>query len=229
MVITLMSQCSIPATAQEAGLGLDQESLLPPEVIPLDPSAANKMVQSQAQSRAAQMGTGMASQPTSAPGLSGIEPLTPPGQSAGQSAQDFRKAAFDSLNGQGQFAPNQAHQNPNLQSMQGQMGNNPMANNMMANQPAQNAFSGAPGGSQLTQSQWISPPTSQTMAGGGAQKMGRGTKLKGVGHGLGLASSFGGGLFTGAMMMRSSPMSGLGLGMLGVGIAQYGMRNAFRF
>lgn len=213
-VVVALSQCMLPAFSQDAGLGLDQESLLPPEVIPLDPAAANKMVQSQAQARAAQM----AAQPQSIPG---IEPLTPPAGGT-QSAQDFRKAAFDSLQGQGQFAPS-ANQHPNMQSMQGQMGQMP---NQMANQP--NSFANAPTG-QISQSQWISPPSSQTMAGAGAQKMGRGSKLKGVGHAVGLASSFGTGVFTGAMMMRSNPMTGLGLGMFGMGLANYGMRNAFRF
>ena len=92
------------AVAQEEGLqagpmgtlspstiiGNDADTMLPPEVVPLDPMAANRMMQNQAQSRAAQMSM---PETQASPGT-----LTADSQMNGmQTAQDARKAAYDQL------------------------------------------------------------------------------------------------------------------------------------
>lgn len=228
-VLVSVFVATVPAYAQDAGLGLDVESLLPPEVVPLDPTTASQMVQSQAQAREASM---LSSQ--SVPGLGGMQALTPPSEM--QSPQDFRKSMFDSLYNQNDLQPvNQPNQN--LQVMQGQMGqmapgmaqpqqpNFGMQNQQQQQQPpqqlGQSAWQGARGSSQ-----------EQTLS-GGVQTPNRAgnSKFNGIKHVLGTATGFGGGLLVGGMMMRqgsSSPAAMLGLGLMGGSVLNYGMRNAFR-
>src|SRR4029450_4952971 len=105
--------------SQTSSLGPEQESLLPPEVVPLDPAVAQKLTQAQAQSRAASMDAMPQAQGQAFPGMTG-------GQQMGQmqTAQDFRKAAFNSLMGQQNVQPRQAF----AQGMPGQ-------NGFMNNQP----------------------------------------------------------------------------------------------
>lgn len=206
---------TLPAMAQDAGLGLDGDSLLPPEVVPLDPTAAAQMVQSQAQSREASMAA------QSVPGLAGLQPVNPPAEM--QSAQDFRKSMFDSLYNQNVQPANQQTA-PNFQAMQGQMApQQPTFGN-------QNQLS-----KQLGQSQWQGAHGSvqeQTLAGGVKTPNRAGNnKFNGVKHLLGTATGFGGGLLVGGMMMRngnSSPAAMLGLGLMGGSVLNYGLRNAFR-
>ncbi len=93
----LVSLCA-PAFAQNT---MDQDSLLPPEVVPLDPNAASRMTQSQAQYRAANMTPSAPSSSQSIPGL-GSQSLS---QEPVQSAQEFRNQAFNSLYNQGTLAP----------------------------------------------------------------------------------------------------------------------------
>jgi hypothetical protein len=212
-IVPAMAEEGMSATA--AGLGLDQDSLLPPEVVPLDPSVASRMSQSQAQSRAADMNA-------SAPGLSNTPGLSngSPGQAPaapGMTAQEFRKAAFDSLYNQGTLPPSALNQNPSLQAMQGQMGQ----------MPGQNPMNG-----QLHQSTWSGQgvPQQQTLTGSVSQPK-QNNKLKKVSHVLNTATALGGGVLVGALMFRgaSSPSAALGMGLLGAGVLNYGLRNAFRF
>jgi len=222
-------QASSGSLSQSSGLGLDQDSLLPPEVVPLDPASATQMTNSQAQSRAADM----ASAP-SAPGMSQASPsnMLPQMQTGGgqQSAQDFRRDAFNSLYNQGTLPQQNAMQNPALQSMQGQMGQQP------------NQFGGGmPGGQQqpqqLGQSGWMAAngaSQQQTLTGGVQNPPSQhgNSKFNSAKHLLGTATGFGGGILVGAMMMRggnSSPAAMMGMGLLGAGVLNYGMRNAFRF
>lgn len=79
------------------GIGPDQDSLLPPEVVPLDPSAASALSASQAQSRQA----GAAGQ-ANVPGLVQAQEANP---------MDLRKQAFDQLyGGQSTLPPNAVNQ-----------------------------------------------------------------------------------------------------------------------
>lgn len=214
---------TVGASAQESGLGLDQDSLLPPEVIPLDPAAANKMVQTQTQSRALQPAATSEGQ-GNVPGLSGVEPLAPT-----QSAQDFRKSMFDYASNQ--YTANQLHKPASmqaLQSMQGQMANQQPGNGQLG-EPSGHAPNG-----QVSQSSDLltatAPPQSQTLSGSPKAPKGRGSKLNGLKHGLGLATTLGTGVLVGGMAARSgNPYAALGLGLYGANMLRYGARNSFRY
>jgi hypothetical protein len=207
---------AVPANAQDNSLSVDQDSLLPPEVVPLDPAAATRMSQSQAQSRAANMASGS----QSASSVPGMQPLTPPGGDM-QTAQDFRKSMFNSLYNQGTLAPQNAQQ-----GTQNQMANNQQFStpgNLQQQQP------------QMGQSQWMGAngaPQTQTLTGAVKQPNRQGnSKFNGVKHALGLTAGLGGGLMVGALMFRngaSGSAAGLGMGLMGASMLNYGMRNAFR-
>jgi len=217
-----------PVSAQDAsGLGLDQDSLLPPEVVPLDPASATQMSNSQAQSRAADM--------ASAPGLSSpsASPANMlPQNSGGSSAQDFRRDAFNSLYNQGSLP--QQNSMPGLQGMQGQqMGATPGQLGAPGT-PIPGSMPGQP--SNVGQSPWMAAngaPQQQTLTGAANSTSQHGNaKFNTAKHVLGTAAGFGGGMFVGAMMMSrgsSSPAAAMGMGLLGAGMLNYGLRNAFRF
>lgn len=167
----------------------------------------------------------------SAPGLS--SPQASPGNmlsqnGGGSSAQDFRKDAFNSLYNQGSLP---AAQNPGLQGMQGQMGATPgqLSNGAMpGSMPGQQSPTG--------QSPWMAAngaPQQQTLMGGTNSTSQHGNaKFNAAKHVLGTAAGFGGGMMVGAMMFSrgsSSPAAAMGMGLLGAGMLNYGLRNAFRF
>lgn len=210
--------------ASAQGMGPDQESLLPPEVVPLDPQVASKMTQSQAASRA--VGSNIDTQ--SAPGLvaSGGSNNVPAGLplSTGQSAQDFRQAAFNSLMGQ-QVTPAAPPVNPNLQMMQGQMGQAPGMTQPLSGQTGQSAWV-TPGLTSTGMSGNSSGGMqSQTLSGGVKNpEIGRPSKLSKLSHGVGLATMLGSGIFVGAAMSRN-PASMYSTGLFGLGMANYAFRN----
>ena len=87
LVCTLMSlSLALASCLSMQRAYAEEDSLLPPEVVPLDPGAASSMQQAEAQARAAQMGM----------------PATGNGM---QTAQQARQAAFDSLMNQGEMPP----------------------------------------------------------------------------------------------------------------------------
>jgi hypothetical protein len=211
LTLAVLGAVIICPAVNAQGVEPDQDSLLPPEVVPLDPSAAGRMVQPSQPGQGQNFG--------SAPGLSNASVPT-------SNASDFRKAAFDSLMGQPVQMP--VNNNPNLQSMQGQMGQMPSAPNQFGNQPNQfgNQFGGGatPG---LVANNPV-PTQSQTLSGGvKSPEVGKPSKLGGFKHSLGLATSFGGGIMTGVLMSRGNPMSLYSTGLMGVGLMNYGMRNSF--
>jgi hypothetical protein len=216
---------NMPAAGAQ-GMGPDQESLLPPEVVPLDPQVANKMTQSQAATRA--IGNNFDTQ--SAPGLvqgGGNNTSVPAGLplSTGQTPQEFRQAAFNSLMGQpvAQAAP---QVNPNLQSMQGQMGQAPGMNSSMNGQVGQSAWV-TPGTTPGLSNQASGGMQSQTLSGGVRNpEIGRPSKLSKLSHGVGLATMLGSGVMMGAVMSRN-PASLYSTGLFGLGVASYGLRNGF--
>jgi len=198
-----------PAAVNAQGIGPDQDSLLPPEVVPLDPSAI-KAVPSQSYSPTA---SNFGSQ--SVPGMSnGNEPAAPT-----QSAQDFRKAAFDQLYGQTPIHPQT--NNPNLQMMQGQMGQMP---GQMPGQPNQSQFGGSNPGTPGMVADNPEPTQSQTLSGGIKTQSGqKPSKLAKLEHNVGLVTSFGAAGMTG----MSSGAGMYSLGLMGVSLLNMGMRNAF--
>jgi hypothetical protein len=195
-----------PAAVSAQGVGPDQDSLLPPEVVPLDPSAISKMAPSQSNSPASNFG--------SVPGLSNSsEPVAPT-----QSAQDFRKSMFDKLMGQPPVTPQIS--NPNLQSMQGQMGQMPSAQ-----QPNQFGQFGAPANSPGSGPGMIADnpgrTQSQTLSGGvKSPNTNKPSKLAGLSHTLGTATAFGAAGLSGA----SSPQGLYSLGLMGVSLINVGLR-----
>ncbi len=199
-----------------------EDTLLPPEVVPLEPLAASRMSAAQAQSRASGYGEAVA------PGnLASRDPL-----SALQSAQDFRKAALNSLMGQGQLSAPML--GPMAASSQGQAtvpyGSSPLIT------------STANPGVQLGQSAWIQPGQDssmlqgsqashgqmQTLSGGVKQKqVHRDIRRTGLSNALSALGGFGSGVMVGSMVRN--PNTAFGLGMFGLGLTGFGVRNAFRF
>lgn len=205
-------------------MGPDQESLLPPEVVPLDPQVATKMSQTQAASRAMSSTDAV---PGMAPGAGSNNIPAGLPAAATQSPQDFRQAAFNNLMGQ-PVAPAAPPVNPNLQMMQAQMA------------PGMNQAPGMAQQGQVGQSAWVTPGLNQSgmspnQAAGGMQsqtlsggvknpEIGRPSKLSKLSHGIGLATMLGSGVVVGAAMSRN-PASLYSTGLFGLGVAQYGLRN----
>lgn len=197
--VMLSGATAAGAQATDAIMG-GEDSLLPPEVVPLEPEAANAMAQKQAALRAAQMTAG----PTTAPMV--------PGMPAGmQTSQDATKAAYASLmgnNGQlpAQFA-NRAGQGlsmnpPGLASANGsQLGQSPLV------QPGQSIPQGQ----------------SQTLSGGVKYKpVQHDTRRGGFSNALSAVAGIGSGILVGGLVRR--PSTALGVGMFGVGLSGFGSR-----
>ena len=193
-----------------ANLAAEQDSLLPPEVVPLDPAAANKLVQSQAQSRAAQMST---------------PELQPDPMSGMQTAQDARKSTYDQLLGQSQTTPlNSSNQ---FGASQGGQGFN--------NQPGSfgtQIANASPGTAQAGQSNWVQPGSagSQTLSGSvKAAPQKQDIRRGGLSNAVSAVAGLGTGLFLGSLVSRSLYTNPIGLGMFGLGATGFGVRNGFRF
>jgi hypothetical protein len=196
----LMTAMSPAAFAQEY-TSTDVDSLLPPEVVPLDPSAASSLSAQQAQKRQLQSAEG------NVPGLVTSE-------STGLTAQEYRKAAFDSLYGQGQVQQQQQPQPWRAGQMP--VGQNPMANPTYA--PYQ----------QQQQATNTSSAQSQMLCGGTKNKPKiYDTRRGGFSNGLSAAAAFGAGALCAGAMIRPNPA--MGLGMMGLTMTGFGVRNAFRF
>ncbi len=220
-VVTVVGQLSLsPVMAQgfESGLGADQESLLPPEVVPLDSQAAQKLSQAQAQNRQ----VNFEAQP----------------QAAMTDARSNRQEAFNTLMGREdlmQQANNQMSQ-PQFQPMNGaQM--DQYAPGQLLPQAQQQA------GAQYNQQQppmgvsaWQQPgqngqnsfpAQTQTMSGKVKRSPLKGIGRSGLSHSLTGLAAFGAGAFT-MSRMRSPAMLYSG-GIMGLGLANYGLRSGFRF
>jgi hypothetical protein len=204
-----------------ATLGPDQDSLLPPEVVPLDPAAASAMAQAQATSRqqadlsAASAMTASDNVPGLANNAAGANANNVPGlvnDSQGgqeyQSVKDFKKAAFE-------YAASQhaAANNPN----------NMWASGVAFNQQPQTQ----PPADQLS-SQTMQPKVphqSQTMSGAPTKRAPNfGIRRGGITSIISAAAGFGAGALTASYMFNPSN-AWLGAGVYGMGLS----RNAFRF
>jgi hypothetical protein len=197
------------------GLGPDQDSLLPPEVVPLDPSTANSMATQQAEKR---VQTGFGS------GAEGQVPgLVNSGTNGMMTAQDYRKAAFNSLYGQGQLPQNQSQMQWQASGVsQNQVvGQNP---DFGLGQNSMNSPTYAP-----YQPSSSMPASSQTLTGGTkSQPKIRDTRRGGFTNTVSSLASLGAGAFAaGALLHPQSPM--VGAGIFGMTMTGFGNRNSFRF
>lgn len=218
------------AQAQTADMGSD---LLPPEVVPLDPQAASQLSATQAESREVSAG-----QEASAPGL-----VAGGGNTTGmQSAQDFRKAAFESLynqqapaaGGQQMWRAGQVSYGNSMPSMPSAM---PGAMPQMPGAQPQFGFAppGSPQYSQypqtpgMTSGPLYSAHQTQTLSGAPkSQPILKDRRKGGFSHALSALAGFGAGAIThGALMNPQSAM--MGLGMFGATMTGFGVRNASRF
>jgi hypothetical protein len=210
-------------------IGNDADTLLPPEVVPLDPTVAQRMQQSQAAARAA----GAASQ---APvgGVPGIVNPMEDKMAGMQSAKDARKAVLESLMGNGQVSPQHAAM------MNQAIGASPMGGPATGGGliGTMGAPMSAPGVQQVGQSAWMMPgqtngaipshTQSQTLTGGVKQQPTRhDTKRGGFSHAMSGVAAAGSSVFLGGA--AGYPSSPFGLGMFGLGATGFGTRNGFRF
>jgi hypothetical protein len=209
-------------------IGNDADTMLPPEVVPLDPSVAQRMQQVQAAARAA--GAANQNPNPSIPGI--VNPMED--KLAGmQSAKDARKAVLESLMGNGQVAPQHA------QLMNQAIGAAPMSGPTAGGAliGTMQAPMGTPGVQQVGQSAWMQPgqtngaipshTQSQTLTGGVKnQPVRHDTKRGGLTHAVSGISALGGAMFLGGA--AGYPSSPLGLGIFGLGATGFGTRNGFR-
>ncbi|MBI4533778.1 MAG: hypothetical protein HY711_07500 [Candidatus Melainabacteria bacterium] len=200
-----------------------EDTLLPPEVVPLEPLAASRMSQAQAQSRASGYGEAVAQG-----NLASGDPL-----SALQSAQDFRKAALNSLMGQGQLPGQMATANQGQTTMPyntSQLGSSPLitSNTNSDVQLGQSSWMQPGQNPSAAQSSQVSHGQMQTLSGGVKQKqVHRDIRRSGLSNALSALGGFGSGVMVGSMVRN--PNTAFGLGMFGLGLTGFGVRNAFRF
>jgi len=196
LVIGLAGTFSISANAQ--GLGLDQDAVLPPEVIPFEaaPSKTGSSPMTASETQAPEFSTSQAM----------LDAMPP--------AQKFRYSAYQELMKQSQGASNQ-------NQMQGQLANNqaPAQPLNMSSQPMlqQSQWLSAGG---ITPA----PMQSQTMTGGARNTTPQSGTTKKLRNGISKTTMVGTSLMSGAMMLRRNPASAVfGLGTMGVSLARFGM------
>lgn len=232
-----------PALAQESA-GVEQDYLLPPEVVPMDSATANSMTASQALQRTQQASSAGAGSDGSVPGLVGDTPSY-------QSAQDFRKQMFNSLYNQApaqwgnnnQVLPNQyGGQNPG-QSLGQYPGQYPGANQMPSYQgQVPGLMPQAQQGQEVHPMMITSMPQTaqanapqyqgqgQTLTGAPkSQPVRRDIRRRGFTNVLNSATSMGTGFILGAALGRGGINPLYSAGMYGLGMNGIGNRNAFRF
>jgi hypothetical protein len=211
LALTLMM--SSAAIAQDFSSN-SEDSLLPPEVVPLDPATANSMSAQQAAQRQTSVGTAssVATEGQAVPGL--VSNGVPNGL---QTSKDARNAAFQSLYGQGQLPPMQ-------QPMQALGGVS--QSQVLGQNPMMNGSGSGPYGAQQ-----VPPMPMQSQRLSGAPKNPskiRDIKRGGISNTISAVAGFGAGALTAGALMRptSYPMM---LGMYGLTMTGFGVRNAFRF
>lgn len=242
----LLAAAPVQAQGMEAGymqtispsasIGPDQDSLLPPEVVPLDPASATALNASRAQSRQASMASG---QPIpeltpgqSVPGLtdSAPNPMALRQQAFGQLLGDQTTLPPDAMNKiwraglrPQQTPPGQAPQDPNMMSQ---------APGMM--QPAPDMAPAQLGGpnyqmanNQQMQQGYIAQ--SQTLTGASNNQPAQNshnTRRGGLSNFLNYAGAFGAGAMTSGFWSNNPWM---GAGMFGATMTGFGVRNNSRF
>lgn len=215
LVSSLFGQ-SLPAMAQYS-LEAEQDSLLPPEVVPLDPSVAQKMAQDQAQARqnfgsntngqnAAMAGSPMANNGMSSGNMGDMN-----GQNNGQMNNGQNNGQMNNM-AQGQF------DNSNQGGGQGGVPGSTGTSDWIM--PGQDQSSPMTAYGNVSQTQTLSAPPSNPI-------VRRTTRRGGMGTAVSALAGFGAGALVGTMIRR--PNSMYGLGMTGLMMTGFGTRNAFRF
>ena len=234
----LLAAAPVQAQGMEAGymqtispsasIGPDQDSLLPPEVVPLDPATASSLSASQAQARQANMAA--ASQ--SVPGLSDSapNPMALRQQAFGQLLGDQTTMPPDAMNKiwraglrPQETAPMQAPQDPSMMSQ---------APGMMQQAPDMApAQLGGPNyqmaNNQQMQQGYIAQ--SQTLTGGSnnqPQQNSQSTRRGGLSNFLNYAGAFGAGAMTSGFFTNNPWM---GAAVFGSTMTGFGVRNNSRF
>lgn len=224
-VVSVFGLSSLPVMAQGLdGLGADQESLLPPEVVPLDSQAAQKLSQAQAQNRT----------------MGGYDAVQPAGANPMSNARANRQDAFNALMGRedlmqqanNQMAPGQ------LQPMNGAQNDQYAPGQLLpqAQQQAGAQYNQQNNGQPVAQSAWQNPGQNgqnsfpaqqQTMSGKVKRSALKGIGRSGLSHTLTGLAAFGAGAYT--MTMMRSPSALMYGGTMGLGLGNYALRNGFRF
>lgn len=213
LLAAVVGQAAFMPQAYAQGISPDQDSLLPPEVVPLDAVGGSNFANSMpAQNNFSAPSNFQSAQ--SAPAFNPAEMQTP---------QQWRQAAFDSMTNNANAQPIYAPQtNPQLMPMQGQMGQMPGQNNPsgLGQSPWMNA-NGQP---------MMGATQSQTLSGQVAQQPNqnpngkKGSKLTGISHAVGMASLFGGGLLLGSLLSGRVAVNPMSAGLVGVGVTNYAVR-----
>ncbi len=213
------------------GIGPEQDSLLPPEVVPLDPAAASSLSASQAQSRQSSMAGQANNYSGNVPGLVNQDAAAP---------ADLRKQAFNQLYGGQSTLP------PNAMNQIWRAGQTPMANQAQAPAPMPGQHSdslppisgnfGQPasqmGGpnyqmannQQQTHEGYIAQ--SQTLTGGSTNQAQQvNTRRGGFSNMLNYGAA--GAMGLGSSLMMHNPW--LGAGIFGMTMTGFGVRNNSRF
>lgn len=217
----LLVQLSSPALAQQFNSGIEQDSLLPPEVLPLDPQVAQKLAASQAAAREA----------------SGLSEMQTPGQNSGQSSGMNVSGTPDGSMGQQAMTSQQTRQNV-MDSMMNQGsfqpivtgGNQNQAANAQTNSGSSDWIMPGQGQSQqstqygnVEQSQLLSAPPKNNPV------VRNNTNHMGFSNAVGALTGLGATALIGTMLLSRRPASMAGLGMAGLMMTGLGTRNAFRF
>lgn len=226
-ILIAMSLTALPAATQaqelEAGMfaqvsggsviGPEMDSLLPPEVVPLDPAAAGQLSAGQAANR--QATTHYSGTDVPAPGM-----VSAPGYH-----QDMRRQAFEQLYAQGAAMPQQGMINGGAQWRQGAPAEPAMMQQPALMYPMAQMHQGAPYQPALQGG----PAQTQTLSGGVKNTpVAQDTRRRGFSNVLSAATTFGAGALTSAVLMRpSNPW--LGAGFFGMTMTGLGNRNSFRF
>lgn len=206
-----------PALAQQYSGQVQEDTLLPPEVVPFEPAVARQMAEAQAKARAqasemASSGgsygrnSAMAGDPSM---MNGMSSGMPGGMTSQQTRQDMMNNLMSQGNGGGQ---------PMNMSSPSNVPGTPGTSDWIMPGQSQNAPTTAFGNVSQTQTLTAPPATPPVR-----RSISRG--------GLGMAGSalatFGAGALVGSMIRGRGSMTGLG--MTGLMMTGFGTRNAFRF
>ena len=180
LVSCVFASVSAPAFAQYS-LTAEQDSLLPPEVVPLDPQVAQKLAQSQAQAR----DLNVAADPADA-------------GSAMNTSKQTRQNMMDSMMNQGNFQNEYAN---NMQSANQGGGETGTSDWIM---PGQDGSSSMTAFGNVQQTQYLSAPTPHPT-------VRRDVRRTGLSHAVSALAGFGAGAVLGSTLRRPNTMMGLGM------------------
>ncbi len=211
---------TLPAMAQYS-LQAEQDAMLPPDVVPLDPAVGQRMSQAQAAARQNNANnsynngqqSAMAGDPSMANGMSnGMSNGMPNNMSNDQGMQN-------NFNNQSQGQFNNMQQANNMGQPNGNApGSTGTSDWIMPNGQDQNAPMTAYG--NVSQTQTLTAPPSNPI-------VRRSTRRGGMGTAVSALAGFGAGAMVGTMIRRPNTL--FGLGATGLFMTGFGTRNGFRF